>query len=169
MQFVQLCGGWAVSGWAGEKSSSRYFLGMSLGNLLLLKLWGGKEKSSRDPLQHECPLKTRARVSLRSFGCQLVFQFPVIKQNIKLFLTQCIGMLLKIVFNQLDWVLAALVGAFLLVFVEQNSVCAVEMLFMSALITFICRLREENIRFHLKTFWWSLIVLQKHGGAAVLG
>lgn len=58
---------------------------------------------------------------------------------------------LEIVCNQPDRVMAALVAAFLLVFTEENSVCTVQMLFMSVLITSVCNLRKENIRFHLKT------------------
>lgn len=127
---------------------------MLLENVFVLKLVEEKEKNLLMIL-YNMSFKTRACVSLQLFGCQLVFQFPVIKQNIKLFLTRCMGMLLKIVFNQLDLVVAALVGAFLLVFIEQNSVCTVEMLFMSVLITFICRLRKWNIRFHLKTIPFS--------------
>jgi len=52
--------------------------------------------------------------------------------------------------------MAVLVGAFLSVFIEENSVCTVQMLFMSALITFVCSLRKQNIRFRLKTILTKL-------------
>lgn len=67
----------------------------------------------------------------------MFFNSVLQKKGIKLFLTQCLETVLEIVCNQLDQVLD---GAFLLVFIEENSVCTVQMLFMSALITFACSL-----------------------------
>lgn len=72
-------------------------------------------------------------------GSSVVIMFfnSVLLKKIKLFLTQCVEAVVEIVCNQLDQVLD---GAFLLVFKEENSVCTVQMLFMSALITFVCTL-----------------------------
>lgn len=67
----------------------------------------------------------------------MFFNSVLLKNPIKLFLTQCVETVPEIAYNQLDQVLD---GAFLLVFIEENSVCTVQMLFMSALITFVCNL-----------------------------